>query len=479
MAQYLDPATLALEEFKNESLAKTAGSNAPVQPGIAPVEPVSEAPQPVAQNTMFASQPTGMQAIQQNDADRQSAWENIKGNKDLPMLGLMFGLSMLANSENKGLGAALGQAGMDTLGAYQKQMLNRQQIASKKADQDYKNARMKLWQNQDAREQKKAEMEAQFDGVKADAWKRYYNGDRSMDVMAVLFPQQYGQYMMNSRLAADKAGMRGGSGNGSTRGSSAPAYVFGGQPAAASPSKEATPGDGTDSLGGSYGSYYDLSTMGRMKGLPSKGTYSFGEPKMVTLPDGRTMYGAVDKSGKIFQSWKMPEGGVPDNSSFLKPGEKAKSEVYDINAGFGAIGVIKKDIDNAKKLGVEPTGLILGNIPNDIANRLQSEGIDLRSSVANFASDITRIRSGQAVSKHEKEMLTKFLPSEKDSLEILLGKIQKYEDFLRSKGKAWVKTYGNTKSLDSVLSGDKLSGEKEKATTSYEGMSNEELLGGL
>jgi len=50
--------------------------------------------------------------------DADAAWKEVTRRGDLPMLGLMAGLSLMAHSAREGLGEAIGNAGMDTLGQY-------------------------------------------------------------------------------------------------------------------------------------------------------------------------------------------------------------------------------------------------------------------------------------------------------------------------------------------------------------------------
>ena len=74
-----------------------------------------------SQNSLFGYLPDSVRTIdaeaRQKEKDAQEAFSAVQKG-DWPMLGLMFGLSLMANSERNGFGSALGRAGLDTLGSY-------------------------------------------------------------------------------------------------------------------------------------------------------------------------------------------------------------------------------------------------------------------------------------------------------------------------------------------------------------------------
>ena len=72
---------------------------------------------------------------EQKSEDQQSAWDNIKG--DLPSLGLMFGLSMLANNNgSNSFGQLVGKSGLNAMSGYAGMKNTRQALADKEYERN-------------------------------------------------------------------------------------------------------------------------------------------------------------------------------------------------------------------------------------------------------------------------------------------------------------------------------------------------------
>lgn len=116
---------------KGSGTGGTAPQKAAAQPGtvspqpavyIQPEQPQMEAPsQDAYLRGLMGLLPANSRAIdaeaRQKAKDEEEAFSAVQKG-DWPMLGLMFGLSLMANSERNGFGSALGRAGLDTLGSY-------------------------------------------------------------------------------------------------------------------------------------------------------------------------------------------------------------------------------------------------------------------------------------------------------------------------------------------------------------------------
>lgn len=313
-------------------------------------------------------------------ADRANAWEAIKGN--LPALGLMAGLSMLANNNgSRSFGQLVGRAGADALGGLGN-MMQAQAMQERQRRQDAERSQYN--------EMRLQGMQADLDERKRleELVQRFAGGDES--ALKALDPvawwknkqaqEQQRTALANSMaLAKYRAGLE----------------------------RQERP-------------VYDARLGGYVR---SDGSFT-----PVRMPEG----------------YVTPRQMKDQADEYLPVDAAARRELGLISSLDASVDYLNDAVDKAySRSGGGGTGLVVGALPNAISQRVNPAGVPLRSAISNFSSQIMNALSGAAVSEQERVRLEGFLPTVYDDEQTLRDKMQGYMDYVEAKGNAWKKIYGD------------------------------------
>lgn len=129
----------------------------------------------------------------------------------------------------------------------------------------------------------------------------------------------------------------------------------------------------------------------------------------------------------------------------------ARKEAFELRGQWDEAERVQAALDEFEAGGGKGgTGLLLGNLPATIANRVDPGGTALRGAISQMSSVIMNALSGAAVSEQERKRLEGFLPTSSDDLGTVQRKLEGYKDYLSTKTDSWRKMYGEAKPLEGI-----------------------------